>query len=260
MVTIILPAKNEVESIKMTIDKIREIKKDYKILVVDGHSTDGTYEIAKKMGAGVIFDHGLGKGEALRTAFEHADDDVIFTDVDLTYPLDKIPEIEKGLEDHDCVVGYRNKFLANSIPKLFVLSDFFSRFMFLLLFHKKYDNLSGLRGLTKEAIGHLKLKENGFGIETEMTAKSAYQNLSVLNVPIEYAPRLGTSKFHPLKDGFVVLSSLFKYYFLFKVMFFKRIFGFSGYLLYRKKRKVKGLGFFDNVFGIVNEYRKILLS
>ena len=93
MVTIILPTKDEAESVRETIRRIHEIK-DYRIVVVDGHSTDGTAEIAKEMGVEIIFDHGLGKGEALRTAFAYADDDVIFTDVDLTYPLEKIPEIE----------------------------------------------------------------------------------------------------------------------------------------------------------------------
>ncbi|MEA2004256.1 MAG: glycosyltransferase family 2 protein, partial [archaeon] len=95
MVTIILPTRNEAESVRKTIDRIRQINA-YRIIVVDGHSTDSTVEIAREMGVEVIFDHGLGKGEALRTAFAYADDDVIFTDVDLTYPLEKIPEIEKG--------------------------------------------------------------------------------------------------------------------------------------------------------------------
>ncbi|MCK4808490.1 MAG: glycosyltransferase family 2 protein, partial [Candidatus Aenigmarchaeota archaeon] len=119
MVTIILPTKDEAESVRETIKRIRDIK-DYRIVVVDGHSTDGTAEIAKEIGVEIIFDHGLGKGEALRTAFAYADDDVIFTDVDLTYPLEKIPEIEEGLKDHDCVVGYRNSFKAHSVPKIFI--------------------------------------------------------------------------------------------------------------------------------------------
>ena len=256
MVTIILPTKDEAESVRETIKRIRDIK-DYRIVVVDGHSTDGTAEIAKEMGVEIIFDHGLGKGEALRTAFEYADDDVIFTDVDLTYPLEKIPEIEEGLKDHDCVVGYRNSFKAHSVPKIFILSDLFSRSMFLLLFHRKYDNLSGLRGLTKEAIRHLDLKEDGFGIETEMTAKSVYENLSVLNIPISYAPRLGKSKFNPLKDGLVVLLSQFKYYLLFKVLYFRRMLGLGGRELYRDKKNMANCpGIFRNLADLFGEYRQ----
>lgn len=258
MVTIVLPTKDEAESVKETISIIRHIKKDYRIVVVDAHSTDNTVEIAKEMGVEVIFDHGKGKGEALRTAFKHVDDDVIFTDVDLTYPLDKIPEIEEGLKTHDCVFGYRNQFLANSLPKVFILSDFFSRFTFFILFRRRYDNLSGLRGLTKDAIRHLDLKEDGFGIETEITTKSAQGNYSVLNIPISYAPRLGTSKFNPFMDGFVVFKSLFKYFFVFKVLYMKKLFHLdNGQTYYRNtKNKVKGPGFLRDFFTLVGEYTK----
>ncbi|MEA2003624.1 MAG: hypothetical protein U9O53_01545, partial [archaeon] len=105
---------------------------------------------------------------------------------------------------------------------------------------------------------HLDLKEDGFGIETEITAKSVYENLSVLNVPIYYVPRLGKSKFNPLKDGLVVFRSLFKYYFLFKVLYFKKVLGLGkGDILYRnRKNKVKCLGFFRNFSDLVSEYTR----
>lgn len=77
MTTVILPTKNEEECIGATFDDIRSVAK-IPIVVVDGHSTDRTVKIAKEKGVEVIYDHGFGKGEALRTAFEHVKDDVIF--------------------------------------------------------------------------------------------------------------------------------------------------------------------------------------
>ena len=61
MTAIILPTKNESESIGETIDRIRSVCSD-RIVVVDGHSTDGTAKIARQMGATAISDKGKGKG------------------------------------------------------------------------------------------------------------------------------------------------------------------------------------------------------
>lgn len=212
MTTIILPTKNESESIRKTIERVRCVCSD-PIVVVDGNSTDGTADIALRMGVQVISDNGLGKGDALRVAFDYADDDVIFVDADDTYPIERIPEFIDALRDCDVVIGERTEFIAGSLPILLRIGDLASRMMFRILYGKRLDNLTGFRGMTRDAILQMNLMSNGFGIETEITAKAVRLGLRITNIPIAYRLRAGRSKFNPIKDGIVVVSAMVRYRF-----------------------------------------------
>jgi len=57
----------------------------------------------------------------------------------------------------------------------------------------------------------MNLSEDGFGIETEITAKAVRLGLRIKSIPINYYPRKGKSKFRPLKDTFVVLRAMWRY-------------------------------------------------
>ena len=213
MVSIILPTKNEESCIGHTITRINEMCHNPGIVVVDGNSTDRTVEIAKKYGVEVIFDHGLGKGEALRCAFDHVQDDVVFLDVDGTYPLELIPDFIEALAEYDLVVGERVSFDGDALPKLFLVGDAMSRGLFRLLYSSRVDNLSGLRGLRKEAIQRMSLESDDFGIETEITGKAVRLGLKIKKIPITYTARIGNSKFRPIRDGIIVIKAMFRYRF-----------------------------------------------
>lgn len=210
MVTIILPTRNEAESIGETIEHVRSVCSE-RIIVVDGHSTDETADIAEQMGIEVIFDNKKGKGDALRVAFDYVDDDVLFLDADCTYPVERIPEFIDALKSYDVVIGERMEFTEDSLPRLFRVGDWASRTFFSLLYGARLDNLSGLRGMTGDAISQMKLESDGFGIETEITAKAVRLNLRIKKIPIAYRPRAGESKFGPIRDGFVVLKAIIRY-------------------------------------------------
>ncbi len=212
MTAIILPTKNESESIRGTIDRIRSVCSD-RIVVVDGHSADGTAKIARQMGAIVISDNGKGKGDALRVAFEYVDDDVIFVDVDDTYPVERIPEFIDALKDYDLVIGERTEFTTGSLPLLLRIGDWMSRTAFLVLYGVRLDNLSGFRGIARDAISQMKLESDGFGIETEITAKSVRLGLRIRKIPIAYSVREGNSKFNPIRDGIAVVCAMVRYRF-----------------------------------------------
>jgi dolichol-phosphate mannosyltransferase len=212
MTAIILPTKNESESIRATIRRIRSVCSD-RIVVVDGHSADGTAEIARQMGATVISDNGKGKGDALRVAFEYVDDDVVFVDVDDTYPVERIPEFIDALKDCDLVIGERTEFIAGSLPLLLRIGDWMSRTMFRVLYGARLDNLSGFRGIARDAISRMKLESDGFGIETEITAKSVRLGLRIRKIPITYSVREGDSKFNPIRDGIAVVCAMVRYRF-----------------------------------------------
>jgi dolichol-phosphate mannosyltransferase len=211
MVCLILPTKNEEACIGATIDKINRICCQLRIVVVDGNSTDRTVEIARQLDVEVIFDRGLGKGEALRSAFNYAKDDVVFLDVDGTYPIELVPEFIKALDKYDLVVGERVEFTGDSLPKIFLIGDALSRGLFHLLYFRRVDNLSGMRAIRKQAIQKMSLESDGFGIETEITAKAVRMGLGITKIPITYRARTGVSKFRPLRDGMVILGALIMY-------------------------------------------------
>ena len=212
MVVIILPTKNESESIRETIDRIRSVCSD-QIVVVDGHSTDGTADIAREMGVQVIFDNNKGKGDALRVAFDYVDDDVLFLDADGTYPVEQIPEFIDALEGCDVVIGERVEFTDGSLPLLLRIGDRASRTMFRMLYGARLDNLSGFRGISRDAISRMRLESDGFGIETEITAKAVRLGLRIKKIPIAYLVRRGRSKFSPVRDGVAVVCAMVRYRF-----------------------------------------------
>jgi dolichol-phosphate mannosyltransferase len=220
MATIILPTKNEAPSIAHTIATIRTICNE-EIVVADGWSTDGTQYIARReCGVPVITDDidGKGKGSGLRKAFGWVatnvhpyESDVIFVDPDMTYPILMIPEFVAALQDHDLVIGERTAFKPGSIPILFRVSDWLSRRLFRIIYGQKLDNLSGFRGLSRSAIEKMDLSEDGFGIETEITAKAVRLGLRIKSIPIHYYPRRGKSKFRPIRDSLVVIRTMLRY-------------------------------------------------
>lgn len=80
-----------------------EISADSRFLVVDGNSMDRTVEVARKMGAEVLFQGGSGKGDAVAQAIRHVDSDVeyvVFIDADFTYPAGYLPEMIRILEEN----------------------------------------------------------------------------------------------------------------------------------------------------------------
>lgn len=211
MVSIILPTKNEEPCIAATITKIRKLCGSLRIIVVDGNSRDSTVQIARLHDIEVIYDNGLGKGDALRCAFDHVNDDVIFLDVDGTYPILSLPEFIKALETYDLVVGERVGFAGEALPPLYRVGDAVSRVLFQVLYMTRIDNLSGLRGIRKEALEKLSLESDDFGIETEITAKAVRMGLKIKKIPIIYSVRFGHSKFRPIQDGIIVLRAMFRY-------------------------------------------------
>jgi dolichol-phosphate mannosyltransferase len=218
MPTIILPTKNEAQSIGHTIATIRAVCNNA-IVVVDGWSTDGTQYIARyENDVPVITDDvkGKGKGAGLRKAFDWVSDnghqydsDVVFVDPDMTYPLLVIPEFIEALREYDLVIGER--FDLRVLPFPLRVGDWLSRRLFRIIYGQKLDNMSGFRGLSRSAIEKMDLQEDGFGIETEITAKAVRLGLRIKSIPIHYCPRKGNAKFRPIRDGLVVIRALLRY-------------------------------------------------
>jgi glycosyltransferase involved in cell wall biosynthesis len=207
-VTVVLPVHNEEGHLHAEIERIREAldlsELTYEVIAVDDGSTDGSLSILRQSpGVQVIaFSRNRGSGSARRAGTTAARGRaVVWTDADMTYPNDRIPELVKELDGVDQVVGARTseqgtaKFLR--VPAKWLIRKLASY----LTKTDIPDLNSGLRVMRRDvAAQFLHLLPAGFSCVTTMTMSFLANGYSVKYVPIEYSPRAGRSKFHWWSD------------------------------------------------------------
>jgi glycosyltransferase involved in cell wall biosynthesis len=207
-VSIILPVFNEAGHLDDEIERIRKTMDDsaysYEIVVVDDGSTDGSGQRLREIeGIRLLqFTTNRGSGSARKYGTQTARGQVVvWTDVDMTYPNDAIPELLDEMEGFDHVVGARTseqgtiKFLRG--PAKWVIR----RLASYLTGVRIPDLNSGFRAFRREvALPYLHLLPRGFSCVTTITMAFLSNGYTIKYVPIEYAPRAGESKFHWWKD------------------------------------------------------------
>jgi glycosyltransferase involved in cell wall biosynthesis len=215
-VLVIIAALNEEEGIGPSLAELREVLEDPRYLVVDGNSTDRTVEIAKEMGAEVLFQEGLGKGDAIAQAIEYVDSNVkyvVFIDADFTYPAEYLPEMIRILEENPevgMVIGNR---FNHSLHFRAMKSPFFVGNRFLALAQRFFngvdlrDPLTGLRVVRWRILKNWEPRSRGFDIEAEMNHRVERQGYKTVEVPINYRSRLGEKKLK-LRHGFSILRRI----------------------------------------------------
>lgn len=206
-VTVVLPVYNERGHLREEITRIRAALEaspySFEILVVDDGSTDGSAEqLAEIDGIRLIrFAKNRGSGAA-RKAGSHAARGrvVVWTDVDMSYPNDRIPELVKELDGHDQVVGARTSqgtYRPLRRPAKFVIGKLAE-----YLAETRIPDLnSGMRAFRSAVLRqYLHLLPDGFSHVTTVTMSFLANGYSVKYVPIDYATRAGESKFHWWRD------------------------------------------------------------
>ncbi|MGA2683311.1 MAG: glycosyltransferase family 2 protein [Candidatus Bathyarchaeia archaeon] len=213
---VIIAALNEEEGIGPTLSEISQNISPNQVLVVDGHSQDRTVEIAKDLGAHVLFQDGLGKGDAISKAVRYIDSDVdyvVVTDADFTYPAEHIPEMIQILQNHpnvDMVCGNRfNGYAEESeLHNLFYFGN-----KLLALSHSLLngvnlqDPLTGLRAIRAEILKEWHVKSKGFDVEVELNNEVERRDFGIVEVPIIYRKRLGEKKLK-VSDGVTIFKRI----------------------------------------------------
>jgi dolichol-phosphate mannosyltransferase len=216
-VLVVIAALNEEAGIGPSLAELQAVLEDAKYLVVDGHSGDNTVKIAKNMGAEILYQDEIGKGEAIAKALEHVDSDeikyAIFIDADYTYPAKSLPEMIQILEKNDDVGMVSGNRFTHSLELKAMKSPFFvgNRVMAwaqrILNGVQLVDPLTGLRVVRWNIIKDWKPKSRGFDIEAEMNHRIERQGYLIQEVAISYRARLGEKKLKP-KDGFTILKRI----------------------------------------------------
>jgi glycosyltransferase involved in cell wall biosynthesis len=217
-VTILIPTKNEEQGIADTIDALPLEALDLagytaEVMVVDGHSTDRTRDIAAAKGARVVLQVGKGKGWGFRSALPHLDADyVIMLDADSTYPAEAIPDFLAALEEGaDVVMGsrFKGQIEEGAMKATNIVGNKLLSLMASVLYGKMCtDVCTGMWGFKTGSLQALKLNSNHYEIEAELFAQSAKAGHQIVEVPINYRKRLGNSGLNSWKDGAKIAAKL----------------------------------------------------
>jgi len=211
----VVPTFNESETIGDVVDGLQAAGIE-DVLVVDGHSGDGTAEIAEEHDATVVMQSGTGKGQAVRQGVSEADaSNLVMLDGDGTYLPEQVDRLLEPLlaGDAEHVIG--DRFADMDADAMTGLNKFGNRVInraFSRIHGQEYgDILSGYRAFTRESFEKMYLTAEGFGIETEMAVECARHNLPTAVVPITYLPRPEGSEtnLHPIADGARILMTLY---------------------------------------------------
>ena len=139
-ISVIIPAKNERESLEYVLE---EIPKDlvHEVIVVDGHSTDGTPELVRQLGYRVVIQDGAGYGMGVIAGLKAASGDLVtFMDADGSYDPDALPRLLRCIED-----GNDMAFCSRYLPESGSDGDVFIRLMGNKLFTLVLRALFGVR-------------------------------------------------------------------------------------------------------------------
>ncbi|HYJ24218.1 MAG TPA: glycosyltransferase family 2 protein [Acidimicrobiia bacterium] len=207
-VSIVLPVYNELGHLEEEIDRIRKTMDEsdysYEIMVVDDGSTDGSGQRLKDIeGIRLLrFGTNRGSGSARKYGTQSANGSIIvWTDVDMTYPNDSIPDLLDQLGGYDQVVGARTT-EEGTVRLLRGPAKWLIRKLASYLSGVRIPDLnSGFRAFRRDvALQFLHLLPRGFSCVTTITMAFLSNGYSIKYIPIDYAPRAGESKFHWWKD------------------------------------------------------------
>ena len=216
-VTIVLPCYNEQDHVLAEVERICKAMDatpfSYELLVIDDKSTDGTLAVLRQAMPHyphmrlMPFRRNGGSGTARRIGTGDACGRiVVWTDADMTYPNERIPEFVQYLLDHpdvDQVVGARTteqgSYKVLRVPAKWAIRKIAER----LASTRIPDLNSGLRAFRRDvALPYLRLLPPGFSCVTTITMSFLSNQHPVDYLPIDYAKRAGRSKFHFTKDAY----------------------------------------------------------
>lgn len=200
-VTVVIPSKNEAGLIGEIVDSVRPYGD---VLVIDGHSTDATREIAQQHGARVALDGGLGKGQAIRQSLREATTDiVVFIDADGSHEPRDIPALVAPIAagEADLVIASRGKGGSDELHgTLGQFIRYVGSQLIMLAINYRWnvrlsDSQNGFRAIRREVGLALDLKSNLTTIEQEMLMRALKRGYRVAEIAShEYERRWGTSK------------------------------------------------------------------
>lgn len=222
-VSVIIPTHNEAQAIGRVLSDLPSSLVT-EAIVVDSNSTDGTPELAAKMGARIVHEPRRGYGRACLTGLANAQnpDVVVFLDGDYSDRPSELPiilaPIIEGRADITLGSRFGNPTNAGALPWHQSFGNRLAAGLIRLLYGVQITDLGPFRAGRADVLRTLALEEATYGWAVEMILKGAVAGLRIVEVPVSYHPRIGKSKIGGTVKGTVgaawfILSRIVRYYF-----------------------------------------------
>jgi glycosyltransferase involved in cell wall biosynthesis len=206
-VMVLIPAYNAAKSVGDVVRASKDIVRD--VVVVNDGSRDDTASVARAAGAEVV-DHpqNRGKGGALKTGFAHAIkngyDVVVTLDADGQHLPREIPKFLKSREETkaDLIIGGRSHLFGEMLPRRRLANRFSAWSIAKASGTKVTDSQSGFRLYSANLLRNVRLRTEGFDLESEVIVRAGVGGFKVLTIPIDlgFVDGISTSHYKPLKD------------------------------------------------------------
>ena len=221
-VSVIIPTHNEAQAI---VRVLADLPSDLvtEVIVVDSNSTDGTPDLAQRIGARVIQEPRRGYGRACLTGLASAEspDVVVFLDGDYSDRPSELPIVLAPIIEGraDIALGSRLSGHGNSgaLPWHQSLGNRLAAGLIRHSFRVNITDLGPFRAGRAEVLRALALEEATYGWAVEMILKGALRGFRIVEVPVSYHPRIGKSKISGTVKGtagaaWFIFSLILRYY------------------------------------------------
>ena len=197
-VSVVIPCLNEANSIGICVTKAIEAFRAAglrgEVIVADNGSTDGSIEIAEKLGARVVRVEARGYGSALRAGIAAARGAfIVMGDADDSYDFGDVPRfVEKWRQGNDVVMGnrFRGEIKQGAMPwhHKYVGNPALSSLLNLFFRAGIGDSHCGMRGFTRAMYDRMDLRSTGMEFASEFVIKAAQLGAKIAEIPITLWP------------------------------------------------------------------------
>jgi len=220
--SIVIPVYNECATVRELCESVRAVAIDKEIIFVDDGSTDGSREILMDLADDTtrvfLHDRNMGKGAALRTGFSHVTGDIVVVqDADLEYDPAQYSKLIQPILEGKADVVYGSRFVTGDYRRVLFFWHMVGNKLLTLMSNLFTNlNLSDMETCYKvfrrEVLERIKIEEDRFGFEPEITAKLAKLKVRIYETGISYSGRTYLEgKKIGWKDGLSAVRCIIKY-------------------------------------------------